>query len=1240
MSARLLLDRLEQQGLLEPTVVADLRRQLDQAARPVSAEALAKLLVQNGHLTKFQAARLVEEVTAAREEKREARVESAEERRQKAAESERKAAADKELASLLGDLADTAPASSSPKSAEGSRSPASERAAAAGRSSSRPGRAPQSPPADARTSSQPPKREDSAILGSRSSGTRPMLRDPWQTTDDQATEGSPAVEPQLTGPELVEPELVQEARGSGSPATAQPAAGIPHGNEAWLDGSGGSVETTDFAQSDPLAAAMPAAPLPAAVKKKRLRTNPWESPLILVGGFTLIVLVVLSLVMWYSLTRGTAAEYFEAAEQDYRSGAYANAMAKFDKFLRFYANDPHASLARVRRHMAQLRIEAEGARDPMQGLRAAQQILPQIENEEAFHEARAELANLLPDLARAFAERAKNASSAQEAQQLLEKVDEAMTLVNNPAYIPTTHRKTQAGVIERIEETVTQVRRDIQREQQLAKALSEMDSAISAGETRAALRIRDALVAEYPGLARHPQVVERISAVAQRERDLIAVRQNDRTPVSSEVPDPIHRILLYSRAGEAAPANSTPVLVVPIQGTVYGVEWQSGRILWRRFVGWDNTFSPKPLSSAPTADWLLMDSDQWRLMRVRPEDGRIVWQLPVQEPFHHPVVWRDRVLIATRSGRVLNVSSEDGQGSRVTDFGQPVDVGVGADGKYPTYYQVGEYDNLYAVSVETMECREVFYLGHRRGEINVPPTVAAGMLFVALNSGPNFAFVHVLSMDRDGTNLKLAQDPIRLDGHVIVPPLVVGRRIVFTTSIGSVVALEVNPQDNPPVRREIAPMPPTRTEPQITFATAESGTIWLADRRLLAYDIQASQAQFARRWVNFDGHTFVSPLVQGSGTIVSVRQPPQSPGYRVAAVDGATGKTLYWQTDLGFPLLAVVPTPDNDLIAFSSNGATYRISATDDVSSVEAAADLRLGDVPFHAVVPLRDGRYVLFSRRGRALLFDPAQRSTSLQLVQLNIPSDSSQTEPLELGNQLVVPLLNGEIVAVDLVAGAPKLLPFQPPLKPGAVVRWTVPVRLPGEAEEFVIADDQQHLYRVGIVESGGRRLSSLQHVTTEEPLMGRLAVLGQKVLAVAARSDTDVLWSFALPRLEPESAQQLPGRVVWGPYTYKELALLAVTDDQVRVLLLALDQQRTVRWQLALQHGRPTGATLSEDGQLLVATDGGALMRVEYDSGRLVAVTELGEPAGGTPLVVGGTVWLPAADGALLRLSVPQP
>src|SRR3954471_14791550 len=58
------LDLAEQQGLLDGKAIAELRRQVAESKFVVTPEAIAKVLVDHGHLTPFQARKLVSQALA------------------------------------------------------------------------------------------------------------------------------------------------------------------------------------------------------------------------------------------------------------------------------------------------------------------------------------------------------------------------------------------------------------------------------------------------------------------------------------------------------------------------------------------------------------------------------------------------------------------------------------------------------------------------------------------------------------------------------------------------------------------------------------------------------------------------------------------------------------------------------------------------------------------------------------------------------------------------------------------------------------------------------------------------------------------------------------------------------------------------------------------------------------------------------------------------------------------------
>ncbi len=74
MLAKELIDRLERLGLLDQEIIEALREQLEQGGTRVTPEAVAKLLVDNGQLTHFQASKLIGELRSSQYESDEVEV--------------------------------------------------------------------------------------------------------------------------------------------------------------------------------------------------------------------------------------------------------------------------------------------------------------------------------------------------------------------------------------------------------------------------------------------------------------------------------------------------------------------------------------------------------------------------------------------------------------------------------------------------------------------------------------------------------------------------------------------------------------------------------------------------------------------------------------------------------------------------------------------------------------------------------------------------------------------------------------------------------------------------------------------------------------------------------------------------------------------------------------------------------------------------------------------------------------
>lgn len=1136
MSAKDFLNLLEERGLLDPSIIADLRRQVDESTKGVSAETIAKLLVENEHLTRFQATKLVGEATKDIEARRSQRAEELESLN----EPDPPAQSDED--DLLGELA-------------------------------------QGPSLGKNDKSSPPPPPEEVV---------------------EVVEEVPVVE-------AVEP--------------VQPVETVAPLNS--LDDSlgGAGSDTPASTSTNP------------GYRKKTQRTNPWESPLMLVGSGALVLLALLAFLLWGVLTGSVATELFNKAMEDYQKVAYANAMDKFDKFIRRYPKHEYVSEARVRLNLCTLRLITDQMRSPEKALEKAEQILPEIKDETAFPKVREELASILPNIAEGFANQAGDATNTKEAERILGQVDEAMKLVQNPEYIPSSMLKTRTRQLERIAETVGLVRRGIDQERNLVSTVKKIGELVAAGSTREAYQIRDELLDEFPQLENDERLIEKVEAIGAAERNTVSVVAMKTKTADEAIPTPEQRVVLSgSRAAEEIRGAGAEVVFLA-GGSLYGVDIKDGSLLWRRFVGFRTNFHPVPLQSAAGSDIIAVESVGNAVLRINPRTGDVVWRQVIGEEFNDPQIWRDRVVVSTNSGKVISVFAEDGSRGDYADLNQKLAVSPGVVPQRSVMYQVGENDNLYLLNQDTLVCSEVYYLAHRPGTVSVPPLAAFDHLFVFENAGPDFCNIHILKTDGQGGKLKQAQQPLRIVGHVVTTPIAERQRLIVNTDLGAIHIFDVDAMKNPPIAENITGQSASDTSPIVGHVHVDRADMWIARVGLAKMQILAAKAQMAPVWSGYPGDVFVSPVRVHNKNVFHLRKPFGAPGFTLGANDGSDPDKSYWTSDLAIPAAVLaMESASGQPMVFTRKGAFFRITDeaitsgyltpvfADDQTNLTYTAGLQFGD------------KVALFSPAGRALVYDPERSSTELRSFRLNIPKEGAAT-PIAYQDGILAPLANGQVQLLDIDTGSAKAAPFQPSLRAGESVRWHRPTVVAG-GRQFVIADHNKRVFRVAVQTSGRPRLVQAVETTLDDQIVTPLTELQNFVFAGARYDDSDVLLSMDAVSLKPRDVYRLSGRITWGPETAADRVLLSTSGDG----LICFDSQQEVLWTAELSHGKPTGPPAVVDGDYLFATEQGAVIRVDGASGAIDGVVEVNEPLDGTPLPYKGKIAVMGSDGTLHLVESP--
>ncbi len=1236
---RKVLDLAEQQGLLDGKAIAELRRQVAESKFVVTPEAIAKVLVDHGHLTPFQARKLVSQAIG----------DEPDPIGQKVVEKPKPRPAPKPVEDLTfadstptpsahkpppSEIIDLQTAKPSPK-AEGGKKSAPKKPAAAPAQIVVPkpedkSVAPLQPPVDGSTA------DDFVEL--KSIDPAPHQRGVrWKTDSPNSLAETVELSPiDLSAPALVplpaddlvpiddlfesEPvaTLTPEARTSSSskPATSKPM----------------SASTDLLKPLVPLSPLQPLTPLKPIARPKK---NVWDSPLMLIGGGSLGIILVLFALLYYALTRGSAAELFSKGEEEYRGGNYANAISIYEQFLKRYPDDPSSSLARVRRGMASLRQVTDDGQNARVGLDTAQHVLPQIEAEEKFAEARSELATILPDIADNFATQATQTEDAQRKSELVKLAGDALALVNNPAYLPASLRKEREGRIGRIVDKLKTADRGIQQEKDLAATIEKISVAVEKGSTAAAYQLQSELLHTYPGLANHPQLVTAIRQAGQKEQQLVKLTKGGPTPFTTDHKPGSERTIVTYQPEVAAAASTPQPTFFLLEGAVYGIDAATGRVLWRRFVGYETINLPVAVGDAANADCLLIDAQKHELVRVKGDSGALAWRQKLNGEGHGPVVAGNRVLVTNHLGLVIAVDAATGEIAATAQL--PQGAVVAPTVRQSRVYQLGESSTLFVLDANTLACSETVYIGHQAGELLVPPAAVLDQILIVTSPADDYSEIRVLSPDAKTKQLVPFGRAQRLKGRIVTPLAVSAARVAAITDLGQLAVYDVDSAGAQEHLRLVAGLDASENSPRHAFCELERNRLWIASRRKTMFDVQAALSQLARKWTENQDDSFLAPPKLQGETLVLARRRSGVSAVLVEGCRALTGETI-WTTHLAAPLAALAATEASPAVmGLTAEGRLYSF-ANEQFQTGRAQSPVYSppADVKNPAVLGepflTADGKTLAWTESqslGRVLL----QNLTSSDRPQELTPPSKLSAPAVAAFGGAVAPLANGSVVLLA-PAGGSAVNPFLPQLVPEALPQWVRPVPL-ADGATFLIGDGTGAIYAVAKRDQPRPHLVKIDDSKTTGPIVSPLALAGSTVLAIVRQESTDAIAGFDSQAKSAFEPVPLEGRAIAGPFVVGGIAFVSAEPDGI----VCIGGDGRVRWQRPTDQGFLAGPPLGlPDGDLLVALQSGIVARLDAATGKELSHHDVGEPLAGPICVWKSQAYLSGSDGVVHRVSIP--
>jgi outer membrane protein assembly factor BamB len=1019
------------------------------------------------------------------------------------------------------------------------------------------------------------------------------------------------------------------------------------------DDPGDAVEAVDVVEVEPVQEVVAVAPVEPIVTVDAIDDQPpvprpapsrpkpdpqksvWDS--FKVYGYLGIIAMLLLIgggIGWV-LTREGADEVIKHANELYDQQNYEVAQKAYQDFAEDYPDSQYRSKAVVRVVMTELYKARDFRQEPWRAVDLAKEKLPTIANEQGMNEDRGNLAQLLVDIAANLASAAGKSQETASKQSILQKLDQHRELMNEPLYMTATMRANLANQIQAVDEARARVQRDINRNVQLDESEAAMQSLLDDQQTKAAYDVRKKLLREFPELKDHQRMVTLIRRASDIQQTLVKPSTKRAKTLSEASPSKsLSSIVLTTLVGNPAPDLRGEILYLRAGGSILAFDGESGKLKWRRFVGYAKDMPPVRLAGDEGV--LLSDSSTLEVIRCGSEDGGIVWRAAIEESFSLPVSTGDDVYVASESGRLNLLDAETGDAKWATQIPQPLETGPGIDRRTKRAYLPGNHSNIYVLNTTDGSCLESFYVGHDEGTIMVPPVPLMGHLFVIENAGADYANVHVLRVDETGNQLKVAQPPFRLTGNVRINPIIQGRRLIVLTDRGEGVVYDVEPTAEREQVTVAATLSPSYNKPTSTQMAVSGTQMWITGTRIGRYELQINTGNIISDWTLHDADTFIGQPFAIDDTLVHARVLRGTSAIRVTAADAKSGKEI-WHTDAGVPIAMIRQAPGGrDVHVVTSQAALYQLDRQSLASGstdgpVENPGD-RIVAKSYSDPISLNNNRAVMLNKvDGKSMLvYDPTRERELLRSVTMSLSAGRPSAGGLAVNDGILVPLDIGRVEWIDFRTGASKATPFQPEADPTGKVAWTTPVAVSDDPDQVILANNRKKIYRLRVAE----QIRELASKDLEYELLGPAAGVGGTWFAATGGPSADFLVGLEMASMNEKFKTLLDGRIVWGPAAVEGLCLVQ-TDD---MKLHAFDPAGQQLFSVALPPGQPVGKPTVVNDSIVLAGKSGWVVSIDPSAGQVTGKTDLMQPISAAPFPIGTSLLVPGKEGVIYIVKVP--
>ena len=616
-------------------------------------------------------------------------------------------------------------------------------------------------------------------------------------------------------------------------------------------------------------------------------------------------------------------------------------------------------------------------------------------------------------------------------------------------------------------------------------------------------------------------------------------------------------------------------------------------------------------------------------------DGTLVWRTEIGESFNEPTISVDRVIVTTHSGKIIGLNSATGDTYASVQLPQRTTVSAAVSERYPFIYQPGEYANLYVLDLESLNCREVVYLGYAEGSVSVPPIDWSGYIVLPVN-GPDYCSLNVLKPSKEegvtpGLGLYRTQVIPRVtEGHVTTPLYRMSRKYLAVSDTGNLKLLEMNYVDDEdsPINILSEHKIDVRSGDR-NYVYAEGSRLWIAGKGIEQYKVTAV-GEFKSEPIQNQGDFFLGPVGKLDNFLIHVRRRARSAMASVSAVDSQTMGEV-WRTDVGAAFAGTPKLTDTGVQVVNSCGDLFNVDqSAESVGYIDRAvwsADVAENFL-FTDSVPMASGGYVCIGPESRRDYLQVNADGTT-KLGRLQSPADRPACDVIGFRDSLIVASKTGHVVVVDPKTGRRRCDPFQPPKRPDVDTIWRTPAVVSdtgivtglANGTVYLLDCDEQSISKNGELNIDGALTSGF--------------VAANKVAYAAAQTDEGphiIAWQTDGEFAEAKRLK-LSANVVAGLWIAGNSIFVATDEGQLVAYTLSLDEEP--KWSIALDNDAIVSKPMVVGASILVSLASGKLVVVDGDSGDIQNEIEVGQAIAQEPVFSDDKVYIGSSDGRLLVL-----